>query len=86
MPISANYHTPNIVESRVKCRKCKGIDITLTEIWVGSTITWDQYNGKFDRNDGNLEPGDPIRCEAECKNCKHHWKLKYANQIDYVVK
>lgn len=75
-----------IVESKVKCPKCKhGNDLILIEVWIGHEITWEQINGKFDRNDGNLNPGDAYRVEAECK-CGHHWKIKKAIQIDEIVK
>ncbi len=76
-----------IVESKVKCPKCKsGNNITLSEFWRESSITWQQVDGKFDRNDGNVNPdGDPYKVEALCR-CGHHWRVKGAIQITDVIK
>ena len=75
-----------IVESKVKCPKCKsGDDLVLVECWKGHEITWEQINGKFDYNDGNLNPGDAYKVEAECK-CGHYWTIRKALQIGDVIK
>lgn len=79
--------TEEIVNSSVKCPKCKSKDLFLTEVWKDSTVQWQQINGKFDRNDGVLSPdGSPYRVEAHCSKCDHRWKIKSAMQIDDVIK
>lgn len=72
-----------IKEIKLKCPKCKGKNFTLIEIWDDPTISWEVIDGKFDLNDGALEPGSPIRVEARCK-CGHMWKIRKASQIGNV--
>lgn len=73
-----------IVDSKVKCRKCKGTSLKLIEVWSGHDIVWDQEMGKFDLEDGSLEPGNPKHVEAKC-DCGHHWKIRGANQIHDII-
>lgn len=76
-----------IVESKCFCRKCKSKDLMITEVWTGSTIVWEQMDGKFDMSDGTLHPdGDPYKVEAKCKKCKHRWKIRKINQITGIIK
>jgi hypothetical protein len=75
----------SIVESKVKCPKCKGNTLELIEVWKGSTIVWQQQNGTFDRQDGNLEPGDAHKVEARCNNCAYQWTVRKALQISDVI-
>lgn len=79
------YYNEKIVKSKLRCRKCKSINLRLVEVWTDHTIVWHQVNGQFDRNDGNLDMGNPAWVEAHC-DCGHTWKPKNCNQIDYVVK
>lgn len=81
-----SYNNQKIVESKIKCPKCKSDHLFLVEIWTDHGITWEQIGGKFDRNDGILDPGSPAWVEGECKKCGHRWKVKNAPQIDYVIK
>ena len=74
------------VETTVKCPKCKSTDLLLIEIWSGHTITWEQKQNVIDRNDGNLESGDPYKVQAICSQCSHSWKVRGALQISDVVK
>jgi hypothetical protein len=76
----------NIVNSKVKCPKCKSKDLTLVEIWEGHAIHWQQTDGKFDRDEGILEPGDAYKVEGCCKSCKHRWTIRKALQIDDIIK
>lgn len=77
-----------IVESKVRCPKCKSDTLHLHEIWQGHSLTFSQENGTFDRKDGVCEPGDPYKVEGECKadGCGHRWTLKGVRQIDQVIK
>lgn len=75
-----------IVQSTVKCPKCKSKDLFLIEVWHGHTISWEQQNGKFDRSYGSSDPGNPHHLEGNCKKCKHLWKIRNAFQIDFVIK
>lgn len=75
-----------IVQSRLKCFKCKSNNLLLVEVWTDHTILWEQLDGKFDRNDGNLDMGGPKCVECTCKNCGHQWKPKNCPQIDYAIK
>ena len=74
-----------IVESKALCPKCKSKDLILEEIWKNSAISWEQINGKFDRNGGILEHGYPYKVEARCKKCDHTWAFKKAVQIDDII-
>lgn len=74
-----------VVKSTAKCPKCKSRNLSLIELWRGHTIQWEQVNGEFDRDDGILEPGDPYKLEAKCKECGHKWTISKATQIDYVT-
>lgn len=76
---------PKIVNSKLVCPKCKSKDLFLIEIWVDMAIHWEQTDGKFDREDGALEPGCPHHVEATCKKCGKRWKPKSANQIDKLI-
>jgi predicted nucleic-acid-binding Zn-ribbon protein len=74
-----------IVLTKVKCPKCKSANINLIEVWSGATITWEVADGKFDRNYGNLESGDPYKVEAKCSNCGHQWRVRGAIQITDII-
>ena len=77
----------HIVESKVKCPKCGNkSDFTLVEVWTDHTISWEVIDGKFDRNDGNLEMGDAYKVQSTCSKCGHAWTNRGAQQIDDVVK
>jgi hypothetical protein len=75
-----------IVHSRVKCPKCSSKDLFLVEVWEGHAIHWEQIDGKFDRNDGVLEPGDAYKVESVCKKCNHRWRIRNTLQIDDIIK
>lgn len=74
-----------IVESKVKCPKCKSVNLTLIELWRNNSIEWEQTDGKFNRRDGNIEPGDPYKVEAKCE-CGHRWSIRGALQIGDIQK
>lgn len=86
MNYNHNY-TPNVVASKAKCPKCGSSTLSLIELWKGHSISWEQENGTFDRNDGALEHGDAYRVEALCRNktCKHQWKIRGIIQIDEIT-
>lgn len=73
-----------LVETKVKCPKCKSTNLTLNEVWDGHGITWEQIDGKIERQQGILEPGDPYKVHAECDQCRHRWTVRGALQIDDV--
>lgn len=75
-----------LVESKLKCPKCKSQNQVLQEIWKNHWIEWEVINGKFDRQDGYLEMGDPYKVVARCKDCKHVWTTRGALQIDDIIK
>ena len=58
----------------------------IQELWINHFITWEQVNGKFDRNEGYLEPGDGYKVIARCRLCNHSWTVRGALQIDDIVK
>ena len=64
-----------------KCPKCQSNTIFLIEVWENHTIQWEQIDGFFDKEDGNLEMGDAYKVEAECKICGHRWRIRKALQI-----
>lgn len=74
-----------IVESKAVCPKCKSKDLILEEYWVGHFIQWEQLNGRFDRKDGSLEPGDPNHVNGKCKKCLHTWRFRGIHQIDELI-
>lgn len=76
----------SIVKTKCKCPKCKSDDLIFMEVWEGHTITWECISGKFDREDGALEPGDPYRVDGKCKKCQHVWRIRKALQIDDIIK
>jgi hypothetical protein len=74
-----------IVKCKVHCPRCKNSKtLTLVEAWKDHTISWQVEGGKFDRNDGALEMGDPFMVQATCP-CGHTWKVRKALQIDDVT-
>lgn len=74
----------NIAQSKVRCPKCKSKTLYLIEVWEGHTIQWEVENGKFDRDDGSLNPGDPYKVQAKCI-CGHAWTIRMALQIDDIT-
>jgi ssDNA-binding Zn-finger/Zn-ribbon topoisomerase 1 len=76
----------NIVETKAKCPKCKSTDLNLVEVWEDSAIHWQQIDGKIERDNGSLEPGNAFKVQATCMKCKHWWTIKGAQQIDDIVK
>ena len=75
----------DVVKTKAKCPKCGSTDLQITEVWEGHTITWEQIDGKMDRNEGNMEVGDPYKVQGLC-NCGHRWTLRNAFQIDDILK
>lgn len=76
----------NIKETKIKCPKCKSNNLILNEVWINHSIQWEQIDGKIERDNGYLEPGDPHKVCAECSDCSHRWTIRNATQIDNVVK
>jgi RNA polymerase subunit RPABC4/transcription elongation factor Spt4 len=72
-------------KSKVKCPKCKSNDLLLTEVWYGSTITWEQFKGEFDKKNGILEPGDAAKVQACCYKCDHRWTVRGVKQITEII-
>jgi uncharacterized Zn finger protein len=79
-------HTPNIVETKVKCPKCNSNELFLVELWKNHSCQWEQSNGKFDRANAIQEVGNPYKVEGHCKECGHYWTIKGAKQIDDIIK
>jgi Zn finger protein HypA/HybF involved in hydrogenase expression len=75
----------NIVSSKMICPKCASKDLSIIEISNGANITWEQRDGKFDRDDGNLECGDPVHVLGHCAKCQHRWKVRKALQITDII-
>lgn len=61
-----------------KCPKCGSQNVELIEIWT-ATISWGPEEPYF--NQGNLNPGDPVKVEGHCINCKHRWKIRGVVQV-----
>lgn len=76
----------SVMQSTVKCPRCKSNNLVLTEVWTGHTIEWEQEGGVIDKNKGSSEPGDPYTVNGLCKDCFHEWKLKGVIQITQVLK
>lgn len=74
----------NVQKSKVKC-SCGSTYLNLIEVWEGSTITWEQNKGLFDRDEGNLEYGNPYKVEARCLKCDKQWTIRGAMQITDVI-
>jgi hypothetical protein len=75
----------DIKQVDIKCPKCKSIPRFLIELWRAHTIKWVVIDGKIDRDDGALEPGEPYAVECLC-GCGHEWKVRKVQQIDDVLK
>lgn len=75
-----------MTETKAKCPKCNSINLLLTEVWGEHTIEWEQLDGKIDRNNGVLEPGDPYKVEGRCKDCGNNWTFRGVYQIDKLFK
>ncbi len=65
-----------------RCPKCKGKNLELIEVWEGHTITWQVEDGQINRNEGNIEPGDPWKVEGHCEDCDHRWTFRKTLQIE----
>jgi len=74
-----------IVTTKVKCPKCRSSNLRIGEVWIGHSIEWDVVDGKFDRQEGNLEPGDPDHLVISCKSCDHRWRVRGACQIHDII-
>lgn len=72
-------------ETKVKCPKCKSVDLYLIEVWKGHTIEFNQEGKMLDRN-GNVNPGDPYKVDGHCKKCNHRWTIRNAIQISDIYK
>lgn len=72
-------------KTKKNCPACKSKDFLIVEIWDGSTISWECEDGHFNKTDGALEPGFPVKLEATCKRCNHGWTIKGATQIDDII-
>lgn len=80
------YNYERVVKSKIKCPKCKSLDLILIEIWIGHSIEWVQENGEFDRNDGNMEAGFIDHVDSKCIKCSHSWRIRKAKSIDDIIK
>lgn len=72
-------------KSKAVCPSCKSNNLTLIELWKDHSVSWEQIDGVFDRQDGALEPGDPYRVEGECSDCGHSWMFRKITQIDGLI-
>ena len=61
-----------------RCPKCKSQNVELIEIW-DAAISWLPDNPYF--NNGDLNPGDPIRVEGHCLDCEHKWRIRGIVQV-----
>lgn len=70
--------------TRVRCPKCRSRDLELTEVgyWTSS---WIVIKGRTVRKEGYHEPGGMDRVDAECRKCKHLWRVRGAIQITDVL-
>lgn len=75
---------PSPVTTAIRCPKCKGGNLYLTEVGEWTT-QWDIEGGAFDRSDGSHEPGAVNHIEARCKSCQHRWRLRGRYSIDDIV-
>jgi predicted nucleic-acid-binding Zn-ribbon protein len=71
----------DIQECNTACIKCGSKDLLLNELWTDALIQFEVIDGKFDRQDGVLEPGFPFRIEIKCKKCKYEWKPRNKQTI-----
>jgi len=78
--------TSDFVKCDKKCPKCKSKRLILEELWINHFIQWEVIDGKIDRNDGVLEPGDAYKVIGLCRDCNHKWTFRNALQIDDVCK
>lgn len=74
-----------IVSTKTRCPKCKSSDFLIEEHWAEHFIQWECIDGKFARNEGVLEPGNPFKVRCECKKCRYTWTARGAQQIDDIV-
>lgn len=81
-----NYLHQETAHSKLKCPKCKSLDLTLFEHWTNSSIEWDQENGAFSINQGTLHSdGNPFKVTAQCVGCKHGWTVRKAASIHDII-
>lgn len=72
------------VKTKAKCIKCRGNNLTLTEIWDGASISFNVVDGKREVN-GCSENGECVSLRADCWNCNHSWyfrKIINAEDLD----
>lgn len=65
----------------IRCPQCRSISLELIELWKDHSIIWQQDDQGLISSKGILEPGNPYRVEAECRDCKHTWKVRRITQI-----
>jgi hypothetical protein len=75
---------PRPATTKVRCPKCRGADLYVTEIGEWTT-QWEVRSGSLDRAAGNHEPGAVDHIEARCMGCSHRWRLRGVYQIDDVA-
>jgi hypothetical protein len=71
--------------THLRCPDCKSDNLFLIETGTW-TMSWEVAGGAFDRSEGYFNSESVDRIEAECRDCKRHWKPRKAWQIDDVCK
>lgn len=69
---------------RIKCPKCGGRNIWVSEITEGGSLHFVK-NGEWDHSYDDNEYGDIVRTEFKCDDCEHQW-VRHGLNIDSFLK
>jgi DNA-directed RNA polymerase subunit RPC12/RpoP len=71
--------------SRLHCPKCRSKRLEIGETTECGTFWKTDDDGRFNLEDGILEPGETTRIDVECRSCGHRWRAKKAVNIYSVA-
>ena len=73
---------------KVRCPKCKGDHVWLTEWWNDNVIYFHVRDGKMPGEAEDHDGGHPVAVSAGCmdQSCAHKWTIRGARSIRDVIK
>lgn len=72
---------------KLRCPKCKGKELWLSEVWAGNGIWFHLQNGVLPEKAEDQFQGGPVHVDAKCMktDCQHTWKVRGARSVEDLV-
>jgi hypothetical protein len=61
---------------KLRCPKCRGQNLFLSEEWNGNGIYFSVKNGILPDEADDHYQGGPVAVYSLCKDCQHRWRVR----------